>query len=475
MTATATTAVAVMGEETGAAAAAAAPTPTLSSSSSPSRSSSPTQRDRRRPPLQPPSSPPPSPIRSRRLQYHYQQQQQHRHCGSNSSKKCLSDGDLSTLITRSTCADTTTASAFGDGNNNYNDNDCYCEEESTTSWTDAAANAASAAGIAGGCSGEVILISKDEGGGSDCDGDGILTASQIRLGYASAAQERKRIKSRRMRPLILHDCDVDDEDADAVKDRILDTEEIDGGDVGDSVQDQRQQIQQQQDSAASTDELIFPQFASITDTLDDYDDNYDYDHHLFEQKNGGTDKNHSKDTQTRTTQLPRGIPCEVLVFNDDQDVVGEKDEDESRHEDNGVALRPTQQPRNVSSSMTTNPAAVATESVRLAKAEAKIKMYENLVSIYRQKIKSSEQLTDTLNDYLRQTQGYADDLLEQRKELVETIEQLEHDEERRNDQETLCLAITFFSLIVYFLGGSHQFLVAAVVLQLIVSFVNAFI
>lgn len=141
--------------------------------------------------------------------------------------------------------------------------------------------------------------------------------------------------------------------------------------------------------------------------------------------------------------LPIRIPSEVVVITDDD--FGDGD-------DHG-ALSPLQ-------------------GAALNKTEQKLHMYENLLASYREKIKSSEDLTDTLHEYLRQTQGYAEDLLSQRQELVESIEEMEREDNQRSDLETLCLAVTFCSLVVYLSGGSHEFLVAAVMLHVVVSVIN---
>lgn len=104
--------------------------------------------------------------------------------------------------------------------------------------------------------------------------------------------------------------------------------------------------------------------------------------------------------------------------------------------------------------------------------QKRIQLYETLLSSYKDKLMWSERLNDTSYDYLRETQRYAEDLLSQRQELVSVIEQMEFDENRTNDQELLLKGITCSSLLFYLAGGSHLYLVAAVVLQLFIAVVN---
>jgi hypothetical protein len=107
--------------------------------------------------------------------------------------------------------------------------------------------------------------------------------------------------------------------------------------------------------------------------------------------------------------------------------------------------------------------------------ERRLKKFETLIISYKNKLKSSEHLNNTLHKYLRQTQGYAENLLSERQELVDIINEMEKEDTRRVDQELLLKFIMASSLFLYLLGGSHKFLVATVVLQLIVTAVNVII
>jgi len=107
--------------------------------------------------------------------------------------------------------------------------------------------------------------------------------------------------------------------------------------------------------------------------------------------------------------------------------------------------------------------------------EYRLKKYETLLVSYRHKLKSSENLNSALHQYLRQTQGYAENLLSEREELCHVIEEMENEDSQRIDQELLLKFIMCSSLFVYLFGGSHQFLVGAVMLQLIVTGLNMFL
>jgi hypothetical protein len=107
--------------------------------------------------------------------------------------------------------------------------------------------------------------------------------------------------------------------------------------------------------------------------------------------------------------------------------------------------------------------------------ERRLKKLETLISSYRDKLASSEKLNNSLHKYLGQTQSYAENLLSERKELTDIILEMEREDNRRMDQDLLLKFIMCSSLFLYLLGGSHKFLVATVVLQLVVTVVNIII
>jgi len=104
--------------------------------------------------------------------------------------------------------------------------------------------------------------------------------------------------------------------------------------------------------------------------------------------------------------------------------------------------------------------------------ERRLKKFESLILTYKDKLRSSESLNATLHKYLRQTQSYAENLLSERQELIDIINEMDKEETRRVDQELLLKFMMGSSLAVHLLGGSHQFLVGTVVLQLVYTFVN---
>lgn len=104
--------------------------------------------------------------------------------------------------------------------------------------------------------------------------------------------------------------------------------------------------------------------------------------------------------------------------------------------------------------------------------ERRLRQFETVISSYKNRLKSSEHLNNSLHKYLRQTQGYAENLLSERQELIDIINEMEKEDTKRVDQELLLKFIMCSSLFLYLFGGSHQFLVATVVLQLVVTAVN---
>ena len=104
--------------------------------------------------------------------------------------------------------------------------------------------------------------------------------------------------------------------------------------------------------------------------------------------------------------------------------------------------------------------------------ERRMQTYETVLVSYKQKVRSSESMNSSLHKYLRQTQGYAENLMSEREELLEVIQDMEKEDNRRIDQELLLKFIMCSSLFFYLFGGSQHFLVASVVLQLICTVVN---
>ena len=145
----------------------------------------------------------------------------------------------------------------------------------------------------------------------------------------------------------------------------------------------------------------------------------------------------SSEDETLPLYLPDGIPSEVMILHD-SDETADRD-------DSPVSSKPDMQ---------------------------QLEMHTTMLKSYRDKLQASNSENDALQDLLKQTQEYAEELLNERKELLQVIEELENECNERNDQELLLKVIVLFSLGVYACGGSAEFLAAAVVLQLFVTLVN---
>jgi predicted RNase H-like nuclease (RuvC/YqgF family) len=149
---------------------------------------------------------------------------------------------------------------------------------------------------------------------------------------------------------------------------------------------------------------------------------------------------------TSSSSFPKdGIPLEVIVINEyNEQSSSIKGRTQQPQPDHGKA-----DPKNIM-----------------------IDAYQTLLESYKHKLESSERLNDSLNDYLQKTHKYVEDLVHQRDELLEVVEEIENEESQRNDQELLLKVVVLFTLLVFVSGGSHQYLVAAVLLQMFVTLVN---
>jgi hypothetical protein len=103
----------------------------------------------------------------------------------------------------------------------------------------------------------------------------------------------------------------------------------------------------------------------------------------------------------------------------------------------------------------------------------RLRIAESLAESYRAKMQSCENLTDTLHLYLRKTQQCAEDILADRNALLNTIQEMEQENNTRKDQNSLLKVIMCFSLFFYMCGGSEMFLVFAVGLYLLSEFITA--
>jgi hypothetical protein len=98
----------------------------------------------------------------------------------------------------------------------------------------------------------------------------------------------------------------------------------------------------------------------------------------------------------------------------------------------------------------------------------RLKFAETLVASYKAKMESTENLADTLSRYLRKTQDSAE-----RSQLLNTIQDMEKQEKRSNDVNSLLKMMMCLSLFSYFCGRSELFLVASVGAYLMVDVMNA--
>jgi hypothetical protein len=103
-----------------------------------------------------------------------------------------------------------------------------------------------------------------------------------------------------------------------------------------------------------------------------------------------------------------------------------------------------------------------TESDEMLDTHKRLKVAESLVESYKAKMQSTENLTESLNRYLRKTQDVAEDLLAERNGLLGAIKEMEQEEASSNEQGSLLKMIICFSLFVYMCGGSEFYLVASV-------------
>lgn len=144
------------------------------------------------------------------------------------------------------------------------------------------------------------------------------------------------------------------------------------------------------------------------------------------------------DNNSISSPLSQDIPSEVVIIHDDEE-----------------------------DSIPTTRCPIVNEDI-----ERRMQMYETVIVSYKQKVRSSESMNSSLHKYLRQTQGYAENLMSEREELLEVIQDMEQEDNRRIDQELVLKFIMCTALIFNLFGGSHLFLVASVVLQLVCTFVS---
>lgn len=107
-----------------------------------------------------------------------------------------------------------------------------------------------------------------------------------------------------------------------------------------------------------------------------------------------------------------------------------------------------------------------------ADIQHRLMIAESLAQTYKAKMKSTEELADSLHEYLAKAQQYAEDVLADRNELLGTIHEMEREEATKSDQTTLMKVVMGFSLLCCMCGGSYSFLMCSVGLFLVSDVVN---
>ncbi len=92
---------------------------------------------------------------------------------------------------------------------------------------------------------------------------------------------------------------------------------------------------------------------------------------------------------------------------------------------------------------------------------------ETLAYSFKAKMKSTEELTDTLYEYLKQAQTYSEDVLADRNKLLQEIELMQEEEQSQIDQRMFLKLIMASCLCYYMCGGSPFFLTCSVILNLL--------
>ena len=100
---------------------------------------------------------------------------------------------------------------------------------------------------------------------------------------------------------------------------------------------------------------------------------------------------------------------------------------------------------------------------------------ETLAQTFKAKMQSADDLTDNLHAYLRQAQTYAEDVLADRDELLQQIQEMQENDQAFLDQYMLLKFIMASSLCYYICGGSPILLTCSVFLNLLVDTLNAFV
>ena len=113
--------------------------------------------------------------------------------------------------------------------------------------------------------------------------------------------------------------------------------------------------------------------------------------------------------------------------------------------------------------------AMETREGNVTDVSQRLRIAETLVRTYRDKMRSTEDMTDNLHEFLIKAQTYAEDVLADRDELLREIETMHEEEQLRMDKLLLLKVIMASSLCYYVCGGSPAILTYSVGFFLLVD------
>jgi len=145
---------------------------------------------------------------------------------------------------------------------------------------------------------------------------------------------------------------------------------------------------------------------------------------------------YSQDTTDESYVLPNGIPREITVFHD-------KSWDEVEDDDYNLM--------------------------------EKLEELKQLATSYNARVSSNDGLLQSLRTELARTKGQAHELLEERKTLLQSVQDLEEENTSRNEQSSLLRMLMCFALFLYLCGGSEQFLIISVGVYLCVEVIASIV
>ena len=113
--------------------------------------------------------------------------------------------------------------------------------------------------------------------------------------------------------------------------------------------------------------------------------------------------------------------------------------------------------------------AMETREGNVTDVSQRLRIAETLVRTYRDKMRSTEDMTDNLHEFLIKAQTYAEDVLADRDELLREIETMHEEEQLRMDKLLLLKVLMASSLCYYVCGGSPALLTYSVGFFLLVD------